>query len=245
MTPYPSSDPTAFPGPGQDPGNTVDIAEAARQLGISEAAVKLAIDRGFLRGYYQESNGRWRVRLEYTGAAAPRPERPSAGQAASMPPAPAPPPPAQGVPFYPHAAGMVYAAAPGVASRPRMEAAPTSPTAAPAPVPAADVVRTVETVLREQIAYLREQIERREAALREKDAAVAELVQQLAKFAKRALPPLPEADGLRIEFDRYRQSQRDVLERHETAIAGISETLGLVRDHLVLLRPHDERGSGR
>lgn len=244
-----------------DLGDTVDIGDAARQLGISEAAVKLAIERGFLRGYYQEVSGRWRVRLEYTGAGAERAER--GGTARAVPqqrsrpePAVAPPatpvsepqaprapgpevaPPAQG-PFYPHAAGLPHAP-------PRPYAAPTPsvvmPVSPQVPVPAepgAELIRAVEGMLREQISYLREQLERREAALRDKDAAVAELVLQLTKFVKRALPPPPETDGLKAEFERYRQDQQDVLERHEEAIASIGDTLRLVRDHLILLKPRD------
>jgi hypothetical protein len=210
----------------------LDNAEAAAQLGIAEAAVELAIERGFLRGHFDEARGRWRVRLDYTSSMT----EPRAADSATTGRAPAAAKSkASRSTAHAHTQAQTQAQAqPAVQAQ--VKARPQGrPLPAPAPHPPA---AGVEAVLHEQIRYLRDQLERREAALRTKDAVITELMQQLAKFAKRALPTAPaEPEGLRVDFDRYRASQREALSRHEQAIASISETLSLVRDHLILLRP--------
>jgi len=41
----------------------IDLAEAARRLGVAQASVRMAINRGFLKGY-QADDGHWKVYLD-------------------------------------------------------------------------------------------------------------------------------------------------------------------------------------
>ena len=49
-----------------DTDGAIDLDEAARRLGVARASVRMAINRGFLKGY-QTEDGRWKVYLDRHG----------------------------------------------------------------------------------------------------------------------------------------------------------------------------------
>ncbi len=236
-----------------DMKDAVELAEAARRLGISLSTLRTIVEHGFLKAQ-RDDEGHWKVLLEPGDGVPPRPlprtggPKPMPGLWPAAASAPEPPPPS----FPPAAAASAAGDAlsgppdageaqappppPPASAAPALPVLPAVPAASIAPAvpaaPVAPVADIVERLLTEQIIYLRQQLERREHEAWSRDQLVGELANHLAKLSRRGLDrPVAESD-LRQQIERVRAEQAEVSARHQRALDGLGDLLLSLRNHL-------------